>query len=559
MNVLFLKFILLFKSLWTSLGVDPKLLETILQTKLKMDDRTPMTSFGRQKEQKPTTFATVFQFVMLILLGSVFLLFFFYVDDRFTALSLYFLSFMSVLALTLVADFSTILLDTRDQYIILPRPVNDRTVAMARILHMGIKLMSQLIGLAIPGIICVLFLWGWVPMLLFIMQVFIAGLMSLLIINIFYLAFLRFLSIQRFKDMVSYLQIFLSIFIFAAYYVGPRLLESQFVQEIRIPNMPALWLVPAVWVAALQELLGGNISMLTILLSALAIATPLLAFGLATNIFSSGFNAKLAGLSIGDTPKNNKAEADGQKQPFYKLLARWLTNSPLENAGFDLLWGMTSRTREFKQQLYPSLAYIPMYFFFLFFNGKGEEGKSVKERIADLDHSGLYIVMFYFSILSLISVLQLVTKSDRYKAAWIYYVAPMRHPGHLMSGVLKACLVKFYLPFSLFFLAISLPLFGPKIINDILLSMAFGGIEAVLLTLFLVKSYPFSRPMTKGESKFITNLVVMGFIGVLGLIHYAIVQYELLVWGATFLCWLIFLLMLHYFKKDKWTSLAYDD
>lgn len=561
MNALILRFVLLFVPLWTRLGVDVAQLRIILQTKLKMDDRTPMASFNKQKSKKPTKLVTVFQFFMLVILGCVFLLFFFYVEDRFTAYSLYFLSFMSILALTLVADFSTILLDARDQYIILPRPVNDRTVAIARIMHIGIKLLSQLIGLAIPGLICTAVIWGWGAMGLFVVQVFIAGLISLFFINIFYLLFLKLLPIQQFKDLVSYLQIVFSVLIFASYYLGPRLLETSYVQQIRIAEWPWLWGIPSVWIAALQELLAGDFSTLVIMLSLLAILSPIAALGLTTRIFSSGFNAKIAALSSGDEPSKEKGamEKNSYRRPFYKKLAAWLTGSPLESAGFDLLWLMTARTREFKQQLYPSLAYIPIYFFFMFFSGKGNEGKSFKEKLIAIDESGLYIIMFYLSIFSLITVLQLVTKSDRYKAAWVYYAAPLHRPGNLMSGVLKACFVKFYLPFSLFFLVVCLPLFGSKIINDILLSIAVGGIEAVLLAMFIVKSYPFSRPMTKGESKIIVNLVIMGLIGVFGFVHYAIIRYETVVWGAAFICWGIFLLMLRYFKKDKWESLAYDE
>ncbi len=36
--------------------------------------------------------------------------------------------------------------------------------------------------------------------------------------------------------------------------------------------------------------------------------------------------------------------------------------------------------------------------------------------------------------------------SDKYKAAWVYFVAPLAAPGRLLSGAWKAALVKFLLP-----------------------------------------------------------------------------------------------------------------
>ncbi|SEM63153.1 hypothetical protein SAMN05216436_10643 [bacterium A37T11] len=561
MNKFFLFLVRTLSPVWTNLGVDPRQLLIILSVKLRMDDRNPRASFGKQAKEKKTTYATVLQFFMLLLMGSFFMAFFFMVQDHFVASSLYFLSVMSVLSLSLVADFSTILLDTRDQYIILPRPVSDRTVAIARIVHIAIKVLSQLLALGLPAFCYFLFLSHWSLALIFILQFLIAGLMSIFAVNLFYLFFLRVLNAQRFKDIISYLQIFLSILIFSAYYVGPKLLSSPFIQQLRIEHSAWTWVLPPVWIASLQQIGAKPLQEFVIVLAILALVTPILALWLTSRIFSSGFGGKLAALGAGDIPSEKIGLHSKPKgNSFYKLLGQLFTTSHLERAGFNIVWLISGRSREFKQQLYPTLAYLPVYFIFLIFlNGNKGDQQSFAGKLAIVESNGLYVVMYYMALLSLMTVLQLVSTSNQFKAAWVYYVSPVSKPGELMSGVLKAGFIKFFIPFSFFFLAISLPLFGFKVLNDLLLSVAIGGIEAVIIALFVLKAYPFSRPVGKINNKFLVNIMLMSFIGLFGYAHYFFIKHELVIWVATAIMWGIFLIMLRYFKDDKWESLGYAD
>jgi len=166
--------------------------------------------------------------------------------------------------------------------------------------------------------------------------------------------------------------------------------------------------------------------------------------------------------------------------------------------------------------------------------------------------------MFYLSLLTILTVFQLITQSNKYKAAWIYYVTPIDRPGQFMTGVLKACLIKYVLPFNVLFFCICVPLFGISSINDLLLSSAVGGIESILIMLFLVKNYPFSKA-SQSSSKALVNLLILGLLGLLGYLHKVIFQYELLIWGLAVIGWILFFIMLKYLQKEDWKSLAFDD
>ncbi|RKE42095.1 hypothetical protein DFQ12_5696 [Sphingobacterium detergens] len=552
-----LRFILLFRGVWENLGVNFAQFKIILETKVTLDNRKPIT-FKKRNTGKSSSSSSIIQFILYMIIGLMFMVILILIPDRYLALSIMLLCFISMLSITLVSDFSPILLDTRDQYIIMPKPVNDRTIALSRITFIAIKLFNQVIALCLPLLIYVFFNWDIIAIFLLVVQLLLSTLVALVFVNGFYLISIKYLPIQKFKDIITYLQIGLSMIIFLAYYLGPNLIQTIVESQLTIEQLKFLWLFPSTWIASFQSLLLGDHSLQITLFSVLGIAVPLFGIYACTQLFSRGFNAKIAALASADAPlpESKVISQNLTKRPLYKKLGTKLCSSPLEEAGFSIVWLISSKTREFKQQLYPSLAYLPIYFVFLFL--RTGEGLPIREKLVKLGESGLYIVMFYLSLLTILTVFQLITQSNKYKAAWIYYVTPIDRPGQFMTGVLKACLIKYVLPFNVLFLCICVPLFGISSINDLLLSSAVGGIESILIMLFLVKNYPFSKA-SQSSSKALVNLLILGLLGLLGYLHKVIFQYELLIWGLAVLAWILFFIMLKYLQKEDWKSLAFDD
>lgn len=556
MQKLTLKFILLFSKLWTNMGIDVAQLKIIIETKLIIDDRRPLASFTKNQNKKPSKYSTWFQFFIFLLMGLMFLAFVIVIPDKFLATSLFLTLILSMLSLSLITDFSTILLDNKDQYIILPIPVNDKTVAFSRVLYMLIKISTQLMAMSLPGLIFVFTSWSILAAFTFLIQLILVTLIAVFFVNIFYSLCLRFLSIQKFKDVINYIQIFFSIFIFLGYQIGPRVMQSFTEGQTSVHHIKLLWLSPGTWIASFQALLVQDFSTLTLSFSALSICLLIIAISGSSQLFSKDFNSKIAQLAGGDNPVEKKQQYPEGKVPLYKKIEKIVTNSPLEKAGFSIIWLITARSREFKMQLYPTMAYLPIYFIFLFLQGKND---TFAERIDNVNTSGLYIMIFYLSLFTVLTVFQLITKSEKYKAAWIYYAAPIQQTGELMSGVLKSAFLKYFIPFNLIFLIICVPLFGAHVTNDILLATAVGGIESVLVMLFLVKSYPFSQAAENGKSRVLINLLVLGLLAIVGYLHIVIHQYETIIWAIAIIAWIVFLIMIKYLKKENWKSLAFDD
>jgi ABC-2 type transport system permease protein len=58
----------------------------------------------------------------------------------------------------------------------------------------------------------------------------------------------------------------------------------------------------------------------------------------------------------------------------------------------------------------------------------------------------VFMSVIYFSSFALMMAIYQLAYSDKYKAAWIYYITPIQSPGKLLSGALKSVMVKLYLP-----------------------------------------------------------------------------------------------------------------
>ncbi|RYE21611.1 MAG: hypothetical protein EOP42_25620, partial [Sphingobacteriaceae bacterium] len=152
MNKLILRFVLLFNPLYSRFNVNTDQLEIILSTKLLMDERRPSLFNSRKnvKESKDTPAWLTMLITGLLGVGLACLIPL--SDSPLVGHTIYFAAFMVFLAITLISDFTNVLIDVRDNYIILPKPVSDVTLTLTRILHITIYLMKMVIALSLAGL-----------------------------------------------------------------------------------------------------------------------------------------------------------------------------------------------------------------------------------------------------------------------------------------------------------------------------------------------------------------------------------------------------------------------
>lgn len=560
-NKYIIKFILLFKPIFNRFGVDAEQLRIILTTKLKMDDRRPnVYNQQRQKKKKETNHSSIITMLVLVLIGALMAIFLALAKLPYIGHTIYFSAFMVMLAVTLISDFTSVLIDVRDNYIILPRPVSNSTFTVSRILHIGIHTAKMSFSIALGGIVYCFVFDGIASGLMFILEVLIATVLSIFIVNIIYLIVLKVTSPQKFKDFISYFQIFFSVTIFAAYYTLPRLLTASMLNGINISDHKFLTLLPPVWLAALHEL-ATNLSTanwVTYILAFIAIIAPFAALYLVVKVLAPGFNQKLSAISgSGEDGTVISSEGRGASRGFMNAIAKRVAPDPLENAGFKLTWLLSSRYRDFKVKVYPSFAYVPVYFvYFGFINGKGAIG----DKWATLQSGNMYILLIYLTVFVLTTVLQHISMTEKYKASWIFYSTPIQNPGKVLAGMFKAVIIKYYLPYFLLIGVFSIVFWGPQVINDLILAFMVGIIYGLLIALFQVKGFPFSQPVNvKQTGKIFIGMFILAIPAGLGFLHFWAAKWEIVIWISAAILTLVAAFALNQYKKESWESLEMAD
>jgi ABC-2 type transport system permease protein len=562
MDKIFLRFISFLNPMLAKAGVDNYQLYIILKTKLTIDNRRPKAMFAARKNAKNNTarspwFVSFFTLLMGIFTGLVlFLNKMAYVGETF-----YFSIFMVLMALTLISDFTTVLIDTRDQYILLPRPVSDRTIAVSRVLHISIYILRLALLQGAPALVFIGFIDGIAAVPLFFFQILEATFMSIFLVNIVYLVLMKFVSPQKFKDIISYIQIGFSIVIFGTYYLLPRLINVSILENISILSHWYAYLLPPVWITALNELLihHERSGMATSLLAITGLIVPLLGLWLVAKVLAPGFNRRLAIIATSDGNSNTQPDIKRAKRfGFIDKIAGIIAPDPVENAGFNITRKLAARTREFKMKVYPAFGYIPIYFLYFVLNGKGGD---IAERWENIRNGHSYVFLVYMSTFILSSILMHISMSEKYKSAWVYYSTPISEPGKILSGMYKAIIVLYLLPYCIVLSIVTIAIWGPQTINDIILAILVSNIYGLLMALFMVKGLPFSKPVVvkQGGGRMIASLMILAFVGVIGFGHYYLVKWENVIWiliiPFLFINWLMF----HYYKKQTWENIEQPD
>lgn len=547
MNKLLLQSILWFGGFWQGFGVNPKHLHTILEAKLKMDGRRRSAFNYQAKPGKELKGQDLLVMAMFGFFGLVMVVLLVALQHKASAVFIYFTAWMIMLALTLISDFTDVLIDVRDNYILLPRPVNNRTLTVSRLLHVFFYLTKLTVPFSLPAVLYLLFWVGPLQALVFCILIFLSVIMTIFIVNLTYLIILQLTSPRRFRDIIGYFQIAFYMITILGYQIIPRILDDiGITKKVNLLDRLSLWPFPSMWLAGLWETLFGMDHGAGVwILAGLALLMPLLMVYLVSTVLASSFTSKL--LAIGEAGSSSEGDTKTSLTETGAVKTSWLAHwggkicrTPIERAAYHLTWAISGRSRDFKLKSYPALAIVPIYFIYFMVIGDG----SLQDKFQKLLSGTTYIILLYGAVLVLTSTWGNVIYSDRYKAAWLFRSVPLPTPGPLLLGTFLSLIVKFYSWYYLLMGIVVVILWGPATLNDIL----FIGINniwiAALLTQIGSLSLPFSKAweeQAKGGNVAATFLMFT-VAGIIGTIHYFIVPFEWLVWalipvagGATWL------------------------
>jgi ABC-2 type transport system permease protein len=506
--------------LWARLGADVPQLRALLDARLKLDDRRPLNGMTRPNSQKKQKRFAILLSMFISLFSGIIYTFVLAMNDASSGLFFYFGIFQLMLSFLLISDFSNVIVDTRDKYIVLPAPVSGRTLFLTRLLHVGVYMFRIVLPMSIPGAVVLGTQYGVIAALWLFFPVLLLAATALFLVLGAYLLMLRFAGVRRFKAILTSFQIAFSIIVFGSYYLLPRLVDSDRFMDFSIGSLRWARYTPPYWLMSLYTwiLPRGPESWVP---GILAIAFPLLCMYLVVRVFAPRFTALIGEIDNveGAEPVALKAGKPKKKSLGVRLSRVKLLNRSMDSqAGFLLVWLQTARSRSFKMKVYPSMATTPV----MILAPLLAKGGSAAEIFGKLQDTSMYLFLLYMCTLTLIGILGALSVSESYKAAWIYRASPLLEPGAIIAAGYKVVLIKYILPFYFVISALVLYIWGARVIPDILLAVMNVILYGWCIMRLNLRKLPFTEVAqdTGGASRFLFSLLGILVGGLLGLAHY---------------------------------------
>ncbi len=513
----------LFKGLFRLLKVDYEKFRIILWTKLTDDNRQEKSIVQRKskKEMSNSLGMVAFVYVFIgVMIGFMLL----GIQDLFVSMTIIFAMIMVMTAVALISDFTSVLLDTTDNAILLPRPVDSRTLVVARLAHIVIYIMLITLSLSVASIVIGTAKFGPVYTIMFFISLILSVLFVVFVANVFYLLLMKISSGEHFRDIILYFQIFMAAFALGSYQLLPRLIKFDALESFTFPIRWWTYLIPPAWMAApIDAAVTGDLSSSNLILSLFGLLVPVVSVVVVIRFLAPGFNRSIARMEIVRTSGDKDQEKRGERRNLDAFFSRLLTFNPAERVAFQLSWRLSSRDRKFKLKTYPTFGYMLIIAFVLTLIDEG----TILQNLQALPSGQKYIIFLYIGCILIPIVVLQQRFSDQYEAAWIYHTLPFTKPGDIQKGSLKAMIFKYGLPVFTPLAILVFLVWGPAVIDDIVFAFMNMFISSLVLAFIGRSDLPFSRryggaaESQRGLSAFLMFLVPAG----LGLIH----------WGMTFI------------------------
>ena len=469
-----------FESVFSRFGVDYKIMRRILQVKLTMDGRRVPTIFSQnaKKKDKENSNQYIKSLWIYVLFGLFMIPFVLMGENVLFQMSLFFGIFTFFVMTSMIADFSSVLLDIRDRNILFPKPVDRKTISTAKMVHVVIYLSFLTIALVSIPLIVGLIKNGFLFFLVSVVNIILIDLLIVGLTALIYLFILRFFDGEKLKDIINYVQIGLSLMIMVGYQLLVR--SFQFI-DLTVSLEPRWWQIfifPMWYGANMEMIMNGAFQPFYLFFTVLGILIPLLSIWIYMK-FNHAFEQNLQKLTYHGKAKENKRNKLGQ------LFLKVICHSNEERAFFRFASSMMKNERDFKLKVYPSLGFSIVLPFIFIMNG-------FDANLNHLSTSKSYLTI-YFSLLIIPTIMILLKFSGKYKGAWIYRVAPIQQLKPIFSGTIKAFIFKLYLPVYLLLSVIFIALFGVRVLPDLVVVFINACTYAVICFMILKKSIPFSE------------------------------------------------------------------
>lgn len=486
-------------------GLDVPVLRALLEAKLSLDLRRSNVP-GDTSAPGFLNGGVIVTCIVYAILGVMLGFLSFALRDPFLYVTLIQSAVLALVMMSLVVDFTNVLFDTADLSMIAPRPVADRTVLAARLIHIGIYLALLAGSITLGPVLIGAFVFNplvYVPIMLFASTM--SAVLAVGLVVALYVTVLRRVNPERFQNFVIYTQIAMTIGIFGGMQVLPPLLARHDVRQWLQSHREIFLAYPPAYHGGLAGVAHGSTRTLNLVLAGLAVAIPLSALWLSVRVLSSGYLEGLANMrSTGAKPTRRRG-----KRPASNRLARWVCRSPIERAGFEMTRAICHGERMFKMQTYSMLVF-PVMFLAIPLVSRVNLGYRYSV--------GMAIMMVLVSAPTLFMQLRY---SEHWEAHWIFRAMPIDRIGDFLAGMVKQIYFTLLVPYWIVLIALSGLIFGPGTILSAALASAICSVVVLGLALKLANIMPFAKKFQVADASGRTGVFFVIFLlcGVAAAVH----------------------------------------
>ncbi|EJO5348265.1 ABC transporter permease [Clostridium botulinum] len=509
-----LKLIDKLKFIYDKFGINYESMRTILKLKLLMDNRRVPTIYkDRENEDKKNTFKK--SLLLYGLMGVFLAVFIFIPSPMVVKMSINIGAIMFLLMSTMIADFSSVLLDIRDKNILNTKPLDPKTINAAKTTHILIYITYIAGAIAGPTLIGGLIKYKFKFFIIFFFQIILISVFTMFFTAILYYFILKIFDGEKLKDIINYFQIVLSIVLLLGYQIIPRVFDFAGVNV----NFKIKWwsyLVPPVWFGAPYSLImEHNTGREYVLLSIMCVAIPIIIFGIYYKFIVPYFEENLQKLDSSISKKGTYEETKGVRNKRYASI---FCRDKIENVFFRFSRNMISTERRLKLKLYPGLGFAVIFPFIMLISSFSKY-KSVSQAFNEFSN-GNYYFWIYLSVFMLAANVELLSQSEKYKGSWIYTFLPIDNPGKIQKGVLKGFILRYILPVFFSICIVFFIMCGLRILPDIIVMFLSMLILIVVMQSLYKKELPFYKEFeSNGEDTFTIFIVLGSLTGVLFALH----------------------------------------
>jgi hypothetical protein len=249
----------------------------------------------------------------------------------------------------LICDFSSVLLDVRDKNIIFSKPVSNKTLGMAKTIHIFIYMFFITISFSAIGLITAFIKHGILFFMIFLLEIILMDLLIVVLTALLYLLILKFFDGEKLKDIINYVQIFLSIAITVGYQLIGKSFNFLHFKAVFAPKWWQFFVIPTWFGAPFELILHGSHNRSLIILSILLIIVPIISIIIYIKLIPS-FERNLQKLN------NNNIKGKKESKKFTRILSN-LVCFDKEGIFFRFAYDMFKSERDFKLKAYPSLVF----------------------------------------------------------------------------------------------------------------------------------------------------------------------------------------------------------